>query len=481
MKRYKYYAILCCLLLAAACHKDDDDKLPPGKYPLEITAHLADGFSRSVPGKDTWTGGEKVRVIVRDDGGDKESIYTMAADGTMTSDTPLYWESKERINVSAYYPAESTGWIDISDQSGGFAAFDYLQVYASGNSFGQPIELQFRHCMAKVRVELVTAVEVEKVGIMGNRTIKFNGKGNIYINDSGDRYITACRDGDSGDYEALVVPYKIQSSTDFIKVTAADGKEYFYSAGEKMLNSGNTYVYKIGVGCTVHQLAGYNDITITGDGKHVVYGNGTTYGKITVDGNATIELHDVNISPAQYSPAIEVTGGKPTFVLFGNNTLTGTVSPDDFYNYPALYNASGTEITITGEGSLNASGGRYCAAIGAGNSSSAGKIVIKGGNINVSGGENAAGIGCGYSTNCEGISILGGKIIAYGGSGSGAIGNGRSSTCAKVELANCEIRVYALTGNDGINATAITPSLDDKSALTTAGVKIYVNGVLYNT
>ena len=481
MKRYRYYAILCCLLLAAACHKDEDDKLPPGKYPLEITAHLADGFSRSVPGKDTWTGGEKVEVWMWRERKKMKSIYTMAADGTMTSDTPLYWEDNGNVVVDGYYPVKSTGDVDISDQSGGFADFDYL-VAVENAKFGQPVELQFTHYMTKIRVELITAVDVEKVEIMSYRTINFDESGGFHVNDMG--YITACRDGESDNYEVLM-PGTI-AFNDFIKVTGIDGKEYFYSAEGKSQDRGDTYVYTITVGDgMVHNLDN-NTLAISDNGTHFLIGDGTeTTGCVTVNGNATIVLSNMNIKSST-TPSIKVESGTPTFVLVGENRLEN--DNHGYTSFAALNNASGTEITIQGKGSLTATSSNGAAGIGGNCNENSGKIVIKDGNINARGGYATAGIGSGYYATCEGISILGGKVTAtWGGRYEGvygAIGTSVNGTCTAITLGNCEIHVPgddgSIDGKNGIVATAITPSLSNKAALTAAGVKIYVNGVLYN-
>lgn len=478
MKRYKYYAILCCLLLVAACHKDDDDKLSPGKYPLEITAHLADDFSRSVGGKDTWTDGERIGLAMYTDVGNFTYTCTIASDGKV-SGAPSYWISRNTYVIKAWYPADEQKNVDISDQSGGFTNFDYLYSEAPFE-FGKPVTLQFRHVMAKIRVELTTAgnIGVQKVEILSYPTVNYKEEGSLTT--SGKGYITACRDGETGNYEALIPSIYPMIATNFIKVTATDGKEYFYSAPNKQLDGGNTYVYKIGVGCIVHYLDNW-DITITGDKNHILIGNanGTvTTGRVIVNGNATIELHDVNIAPINNKEAIRVEGGNPTFVLFGQNKLKGAGEKS------ALYNVPDTEITIQGEGALRADGGENSAGIGGNAYDPVGKIVIKGGDITAQGGNSGgAGIGCGYRRECQGISILGGKITVdggYGYVGTSGIGKGGASSCAYITLGNCEIHVPNLKEYHGINATTITPSLDDKSALTAAGVKIYVNGKLYN-
>ena len=104
---------------------------------------------------------------------------------------------------------------------------------------------------------------------------------------------------------------------------------------------------------------------------------------------------------------------------------------------PCIYIASGKTLTITGNGSLNASStGMITAAIGGCYSSgnSCGNIVIESGNITANGGSCAA-IGGGYNGNCGDITINGGTIQATSTGGT-AIGCGNQGyfSCGDITI-----------------------------------------------
>ena len=179
------------------------------------------------------------------------------------------------------------------------------------------------------------------------------------------------------------------------------------------------------------------------DGATVTLGNakinttGTTttetncYAALTCEGNATIVLYGSSSLQSFYSgcPAIYVPKGK---------TLTIKSS------------TSGSTGTLKAQGKVNA------AAIGAGAMiGEAGNIVIESGDITAEAlGDNsagAAGIGGAYMTNCGDITILGGTVTAKGISKAPAIGAGQSSTCGKIKIAY--VGVNKITATRGADAT----------------------------
>ena len=105
--------------------------LPDGMYPLQLTAEVAQPQSRA-GGKDAWTGGEEIRVSLEGVFGNK--TYVMDASGNASpkdADNAFYWKNTDEALVSAWTP-DIESETDISDQSGGYAAYDVLYDSAIG-------------------------------------------------------------------------------------------------------------------------------------------------------------------------------------------------------------------------------------------------------------------------------------------------------------------------------------------------------------
>ncbi|WP_347084032.1 fimbrillin family protein, partial [Bacteroides thetaiotaomicron] len=145
--------MLICGVLASCSSEDESTApLPDGKYPLQLTAEVAQPQTRA-GGKDAWTGGEEIRVSLEGVFGNK--TYVMDASGNASpkdADNAFYWKNTDEARVSAWTP-DIESETDISDQSGGYAAFDVLYASAIGR-YDQAINLRFIHRMAKIEVIL---------------------------------------------------------------------------------------------------------------------------------------------------------------------------------------------------------------------------------------------------------------------------------------------------------------------------------------
>lgn len=229
---------------------------------------------------------------------------------------------------------------------------------------------------------------------------------------------------------------------------------------------------------------------------------------ISVAEGASVTLWNASINPGHSykSPhgACIRCDNDATIVIEGENDMYVWTE-----QMPCIYIASGKTLTITGNGSLNASstgmitaaiGGCYssgnscgniviesgnitatagsCAAIGAGFNGNCGNITINGGtitatstaataigcgnqmcftcgDITINGGTvtatgSRAGIGGGYQSNCGDITITGGTIIATGISGSGiGAGNGKSGTwgyCGNITISGGNVTASSSGG-----------------------------------
>ena len=202
--------------------------------------------------------------------------------------------------------------------------------------------------------------------------------------------------------------------------------EVSMDGGIALLASTDTYnIANGGININSNTLEQYNHATITGR---------STTNVILVNGvEATITISDLDIqipidknatTASNWIPAIRLVGGaKLNLILGGENTLKGGDQ------CAAIDVPEGCTLTISGEGSLKATGGSG-AGIGASRmrKGSLGTIVIDGGNIEAYGSGMAAGIGsCVEGGSVEGdivkggigtIIINNGTVYAKGGHGS---------------------------------------------------------------
>lgn len=139
----------------------------------------------------------------------------------------------------------------------------------------------------------------------------------------------------------------------------------------------------------------------------------------------TIENINIDVSATEDACALSFTGSGNTLTLIGTSTLKSGE------NEPGIRVENGTELTISGEGTVNAFGkstvteSNYINGAGIGVSSDAlsgGTVRITSGTINATGGYNASGIGVSYGCSDSTTIITGGKVTANGGQGYPGIG-----------------------------------------------------------
>ncbi|WP_343220320.1 YDG domain-containing protein [Pilosibacter fragilis] len=227
--------------------------------------------------------------------------------------------------------------------------------------------------------------------------------------------------------------------------------EVSMDGGIALLASTDTYdIANGGISINSKTLEQYNDATITGSSMTNV---------ILVSGvEATITISDLDIqipidknatTASNWIPAIRlVNDAKLNLILEGENTLKG----GDMC--AAIDVPEGCTLTISGEGSLKATGGEG-AGIGASSrrNGSLGTIVIDGGDIKAYGGEMAAGIGGSAEGDSGTIIINNGTVYAKGGHGSyykdiknvyggAGIGGGANGCVDKIEINGGNVTAY---------------------------------------
>ena len=227
--------------------------------------------------------------------------------------------------------------------------------------------------------------------------------------------------------------------------------EVSMDGGIALLASTGTYdIANGGISINSNTLEQYKDATITG--------SSTTHNILVNGVEATITISDLDIqipidnnatTASNWIPAIRLANGaKLNLILEGKNTLKG----GDMC--AAIDVPEGCTLTISGEGSLKATGG-VGAGIGASSmrKGSLGRIEINGGNIEAYGSGMAAGIGGGLESGIGTIVINGGTVYAKGGYGSypkdinhvyggAGIGGGPFSCVDKIEINGGNVTAY---------------------------------------
>lgn len=227
--------------------------------------------------------------------------------------------------------------------------------------------------------------------------------------------------------------------------------EVSMDGGIALLALTDTYnIANSGISINSSTLEQYNDATITGS---------STTNVIQVSGvEATITISDLDIqipidnnatTATNWIPAIRLANGAQlNLILEGKNTLKG----GDMC--AAIEVPKDCTLTISGEGSLKATGG-VGAGIGASSmrKGSLGRIEINGGNIEAYGSGMAAGIGGGAEGGIGTIVINGGTVYAKGGYGSypkdinhvyggAGIGGGANGCVDKIEINGGNVTAY---------------------------------------
>ena len=183
------------------------------------------------------------------------------------------------------------------------------------------------------------------------------------------------------------------------------------------------------------------NLSITTDGSQ-------THNTITIKGGtmgAKVTLSNVNIETTS-NAAVSVSGNVE-LVITGTNTLrsgtdhAGVEKADD----------NGT-LTISGFGTLNASGGESGAGIGGAWHKNASNIVIEGGTIEANGGNWGAGIGGGQSAAGQNITIRDGNVTAIPGGEAAGIGGGFQGDGKNITIESGTVYAESGGGNGPVAA-----------------------------
>ena len=443
MNTTKLFFMAALVVIFAACSNDDDELIQQPAKMITITAQLApkseSASTRAVSESGDnivvdWAVNEHLAILYTKDGNQMADARITAVDasGAATITFSVVDGTPDNTDCQIIYPLSAakkdhTGLKDnatlLANQNGTLNADLDVRVGAG--------KIQTSTPGLDVTTQPAAQFAIWKLTLNKMAT-------NLYITADG-VLIAGANLSSKGNEFTVAVP-AVSSKT--VAVVATDQSNcYCYSKETVSLTAGKYYKSSVTMegisndeSRVVFQLTNQNKVCI--ENKTVVLSGLTNTGGIVCEGAATIILLETNsITGASNTPAIQA----------GNNTLT-----------------------ITGIGTLLASGGENCAGIGSSGDCFCVDIIICGGTITANGGAYAAGIGTGKGGGCGDITITEGvtKVTATKGFGSDeSIGSGSGGACSRVTICGVE---------GAIAASPYTyPALPGKFTINDSGRKVY--------
>ena len=414
-------------------------------------------------GKKTFAVGDKIAVVYTN----KASQRVVAESNALTAEDitnegknakiTVTLTNPEAGNVDYIYPAamaKSDGTINYSAlcmQDGTLATLASTLDCGKGTgellntgSFALPAHVVLRNQFAICKFTIKNSGGTEITSDITGLTLT-----------DGTNTYTVNRAAASGPIYVAMQPVTSDKTLSFVANSASNS--YYKDVSGKALAANDM----VPVNLTMTQQGNVIDLSTLEDNCTAQHGDmligklGTSH-KISIAAGAIVVLNGVSIN---YDTYPTLSGEFPGITCLGNATLI--VSGTELnkvkgfkLGYPAIFVPSGSTLTITGSGTLDALGHEYAAAIGSGlynidTYNACGNIVIQGGNIYARGGNSAAGIGSGASINyvapetgpissCGNITIRSSvtKVNAWAGDGSSAddIGSGQYSSCGTVTI-----------------------------------------------
>lgn len=262
-----------------------------------------------------------------------------------------------------------------------------------------------------------------------------------------------------------------------IKVVADNGDVYAYSKSSVTLAASKYYQSNVALekSTTAKRVITSADTNVTLNDGDIVKGTGGSATHITIADGATVTIVGLNNTSINNAYETAFAGieclGNAHIILVGSNGVKGV------YRHAGISVPENKTLTISGSGSLTATGNGGAAGIGGNLGLSCGNISITGGIITAVGSDRAAGIGCGdaslHAASCGNISISGSAhVMATGGDDASGIGSGfalgNSNTCGAITIASSAY----VTATGGNYAAGIGSGRTDNAANTCGAITI---------
>ena len=441
MRKNRLFTTICLMAVAlfAACTQDElaeqGNTLPEGEYPLQIgsvsiTAEASEEPWTRVTEKpdgsgSVFQGGERIGVRIGDN--EETGVYIIKVDDagnvTVEPDKPVYWKNTQPAEVTAWYPA-TDGALFLGGQVNGLVYV--LRATADNASHNTPVNLQFEHQLAKVRVIVkgtADVTDVEPINVPMSCDVKEGKIVNIGMPRNHPMFKTTYED--IGPCWEINLPPSPDYQIENFVISTSDPIDIQCDITPSItLEAGKVHTFTL----TVHRKdtktidLSNNDYIINDDGTYYFSDTGSHAIRVT-GGNPNIYLEDAQISVSGGN-AIDIQGNaSPTIHVKGNDN---DVSSSDG---AGIYVAGSSTVTITGnsrDDALTTRGGNGGSGIG-GNHATCGNIEISNMTVHAHGSDEngdflSAGIGGSGNNGCGTITIDNATISAYGAS-DGAAGN----------------------------------------------------------
>lgn len=193
--------------------------------------------------------------------------------------------------------------------------------------------------------------------------------------------------------------------------TTYSGDTYGYAKEEVTLAAGKYYQSLLPLDMSMSSITPYSGHIWLQD-SDVATGTGGKNTYITIADGATVTLRNLNNTASSYA-GIECMGDAH-IILEGVNSVKSGADRAGIRVY------KDKTLTISGDGSLTATGGKYAAGIGGNKGKFCGHINITGGTITATGGKYAAGIGGGSGGKFGSVTITSGITSVTATHGDGA-------------------------------------------------------------
>ncbi len=263
------------------------------------------------------------------------------------------------------------------------------------------------------------------------------------------------------------------STTTSVNVSTQLAADGYYVTRSAITDNGNgTYTWTY----TVRPLINLSSLTgdyVAQDGD-ILTGTLASNLKLKIAAGATVTLAGMTHHAGASINSIECLGTANIILAEGTTNDLTRGSSDAFAGLFLKNGSDWSTLTISGTGTLLASGGNACAGIGG--IEYCNDIVINGGTIYATGGQFAPGIGAGADSGKTGnITINGGDITATGGEGAAGIGAGtNSSYCYDITIANTVTSVTAIKG------AGAGESIGHGSGVSSCGTVKFGDQTMYN-
>ena len=259
-----------------------------------------------------------------------------------------------------------------------------------------------------------------------------------------------------------------------------DGKQYAKQGNNEAQQRGNLSI-------TTNGSPTDNTITIEGGttGAKVTLSNvkiNASGAAVSVSGNVELIIAGTNTNTLRSGPkhaGVEKADDNGTLTISGFGTLNAS-GGESGAGIGGAWHKNASNIVIEG-GTIEANGGNWGAGIGGGQSAAGQNITIRDGNVTAIPGGEAAGIGGGFQGDGKNITIESGTVYAESGGGNGpvaAIGGGRvSGKGENIQITGGNVTVKSGTGVwiGGTNGEI------SKDSLTGAVTYVNQNGNVENT